>query len=96
MKKIILDIREYTKPDQIHEYIARKMEFPSYYGKNLDALYDMLTDIREETCIGLIFCGEDAGDSFIRRLIRVFNEAEYEQNNLGVFICNLGKDGSLY
>lgn len=95
MKKIILDIREYTKPDQIHEYIAQKMDFPQYYGKNLDALYDMLTDIREETCIALLLGEESGKDAFIRGLIRVFNEAEYEKNNLAVLICNLGKDGFL-
>lgn len=36
----------------VQEYIAQKMEFPDYYGKNLDALYDCLTDISEPTAVG--------------------------------------------
>ena len=38
---------------EIHEYIAEKMAFPEYYGHNLDALYDCLTDISEPTAVGL-------------------------------------------
>ena len=39
---------------QLHEYIAKELSFPEYYGKNLDALYDLLTERREETLIELI------------------------------------------
>ena len=49
MKKIELDFKDLQTPRQIHEYIAEKMGFPGYYGKNLDALYDCLTDICEDT-----------------------------------------------
>ena len=38
---------------EIHEYIAEKMAFPEYYGHNLDALYDCLTDITEPTAVGI-------------------------------------------
>ncbi len=27
-----------------HAYLAKRLHFPAYYGKNLDALYDLLTD----------------------------------------------------
>lgn len=96
MKKIILDIRQYTEPEEIHDYIAKKMDFPEYYGKNLDALYDMLTDIRDETSIGLFLNLNGETDIFIKKLMAVFNQAEYEKNNLSVIICELGKDGFLY
>ena len=36
---------------QLHEYIAKELEFPDYYGKNLDALYDILTERSKETLI---------------------------------------------
>ena len=45
MKTIELDFKELYTPRQIHEYIAQKLGFPEYYGKNLDALYDCLTDM---------------------------------------------------
>ncbi|MBQ2613475.1 MAG: barstar family protein [Methanobrevibacter sp.] len=28
-----------------HDYLAEVLNFPEYYGKNLDALYDCLTEI---------------------------------------------------
>ena len=28
-----------------HDYLAEALNFPDYYGKNLDALYDCLTEI---------------------------------------------------
>lgn len=51
MKIIELDgecIKKYS-----HEYLKEKLRFPDYYGKNLDALYDCLTDIGVETEIHL-------------------------------------------
>jgi len=36
-----------------HDYLKEKFSFPDYYGKNLDALYDCLTDIGVETEIHL-------------------------------------------
>jgi len=34
-----------------HDYLKEVFDFPDYYGKNLDALYDCLTDIGIETTI---------------------------------------------
>ena len=68
MKTIELDFKELYTPRQIHEYIAEKLGFPEYYGKNLDALYDCLTDISEPTAIGLFiadnFTDEELAEAF--------------------------------
>lgn len=32
-----------------HDYLKKALNFPDYYGKNLDALYDCLTDIGVDT-----------------------------------------------
>ena len=34
-----------------HSHLAERLDLPTYYGRNLDALYDVLTDIGEETQI---------------------------------------------
>ena len=36
-----------------HDYLKEALNFPDYYGKNLDALYDCLTEIGVETKIKL-------------------------------------------
>ncbi|MGN1147982.1 MAG: barstar family protein [Lachnospiraceae bacterium] len=40
-----LDCREMTGRKEAHDYIAEQLSFPAYYGQNLDALYDCLTDM---------------------------------------------------
>jgi ribonuclease inhibitor len=53
MKKIYLDGSIVSKKEEIHLQIKERMGFPEYYGKNLDALYDMLSTWSEpvEVCI---------------------------------------------
>lgn len=36
-----------------HDYLKKAFNFPNYYGNNLDALYDCLTDIGAPTQIKL-------------------------------------------
>ena len=53
MKEIIIDGSAiFTSPD-LHEALANALSFPAHYGKNLDALYDCLTEIREDTHLEL-------------------------------------------
>ncbi len=37
--------------DELHDALARQLALPDYYGRNLDALFDCLTDIREDSDI---------------------------------------------
>ena len=51
-----------------HDYLKDALDFPDYYGKNLDALYDCLCEIGVETEIVLINCNivsSDLIDTFI-------------------------------
>lgn len=38
-----INLNDFQSINDIHDYIARELNFPKYYGKNLDALYDMLS-----------------------------------------------------
>ena len=44
MEKIILDGAKMTDRAAAHEYMAQVMAFPEWYGNNLDALWDMLSE----------------------------------------------------
>ena len=44
----------FTSKAAVHAYLAEMLEFPSYYGNNLDALLDCLTDISHPVHIALI------------------------------------------
>lgn len=48
-----------------HDYIMEALDFPEYYGKNLDALYDCLTEIScEIELINSEEVSEDILDTF--------------------------------
>lgn len=46
---IILEGSAMTDRAAAHSHLAQRLELPTYYGRNLDALYDVLTDIGTET-----------------------------------------------
>ena len=41
--EFVIEGKNMTARRAAHEEIARALDFPAYYGANLDALYDMLT-----------------------------------------------------
>ena len=47
MKQITLDGNILADIAQVHDYIKEMLDFPEYYGKNLDALYDCLGDLED-------------------------------------------------
>lgn len=47
MKEYILDLAEINSREQLHDVLASALELPDHYGRNLDALYDCLTDMSE-------------------------------------------------
>lgn len=54
MKTTILNGKRMKTNKSTHEYLKRKLEFPAYYGENLDALWDLLTTISEPVEIILL------------------------------------------
>lgn len=48
MQIVVLDGSRMKDRRSTHLYLAQTLRFPAYYGRNLDALYDCLTE----------FCGD--------------------------------------
>lgn len=53
MRYRYLDGRRMTDKVSAHAHLQEKLGFPDYYGANLDALYDCLTEIGDDTTICL-------------------------------------------
>lgn len=49
MRVCILDGKVIEDKETLHDILAESLGFPDWYGRNLDALHDCLTDVREET-----------------------------------------------
>ena len=45
--QVIIDGRNMIDKATLHAYLKEQCKFPDYYGNNLDALYDVLTDRSE-------------------------------------------------
>lgn len=48
MKHYSVDLRNIYTRDSLHQTLMEALDLPDYYGKNLDALMDCLTEIRDD------------------------------------------------
>lgn len=84
--KVVIDGKKITSKQMLHTYFADEMNFPEWYGKNLDALFDSLTDINEETEIELInrpALHEHLG-KYAKAFEKMLHEAQEENENIKV------------
>ena len=80
MKRIRLWRPELSEKAAAHELIKHQLELPDYYGKNLDALWDMLTEIGRD--IEVVFDGP--ANDYSRVIEDLFLEAARHNNHLRV------------
>ena len=75
-----VDFREVKYYMEIHEVLKRDLEFPDYYGGNLDALWDCLTDMLCDISIIEIYNSEVISKKYHeewQEIIKVFKETKH-------------------
>ena len=70
----------------------RKWKFPDYYGGNLDALYDCLTDISSDTAVDIRY---DAENDMQRAVLEVFSDAVAANTHLAIIKTKVNKKKQL-
>lgn len=77
--KILINCEKLQNREQAHEYLAQMLDFPEYYGKNLDALFDCLTELSDCT---IVLVGQESlsPSSYGARVLKVIENAA--QSNL--------------
>ena len=78
MNTITIDFAGAECIEQIHSTLKKNLDFPEWYGENLDALWDLLTGYLEP-CTIIIKGSEEVSDEiteYVQKVVGVFLEAE--------------------
>lgn len=79
MQTLIIDGQDLYGQKDLHDYLAKALDFPSYYGANLDALHDMLTSLQEVTNIYLLnldALADHIGSGYTKKLVKLLLDVE--------------------
>ena len=85
-----IDCRELTSRAAAHDCFARVFALPAFYGRNLDALYDVLTEL--PPCTLLLEhtgCLYDALGPYAEKLLGVFRTLSILPENRRFSLCEL-------
>ena len=86
MREIVIDGRAVRSMEDIHSRLKTELSFPHWYGNNLDALHDCLTELAGETCIEIFrpeLLAETLGSGYVR-LCRVLSDSAEENPYLQI------------
>ncbi len=86
MKDIVLDLTPFEEKISLHRYLKEALDFPFYYGANLDALHDELSSDMEPMRITVCYPAQPRGKmvEYLPRLLRVFRDSACENYNLEI------------
>jgi len=84
MRDITLDLTPFEEKISLHSYLKEALDFPFYYGANLDALHDELTSETAPLHIHVRYPAVPKGRmvDYLPRLLRVFRDAQRENYHL--------------
>lgn len=84
MKEIYLRIENCQDKESLHSHFSGELNFPAWYGSNLDALHDILTDAREDIFIVVpdTEALEEKLGGYFRQLMRVLLDSSAENHHI--------------
>lgn len=73
MKRVELIASQLTDKNILHDVLIRELELPEWYGRNLDALHDCLTQLQDVELVLIGFPDE----GYLARVRRVIVDAAW-------------------
>lgn len=62
---ILCDFARLQTPDAVYDYLTKELSLPPWFGRNLDALHDCLTDIAAPTRLILTGTAASCAGAFL-------------------------------
>ena len=90
MRKIVIPADNFSTEEELQDFLQEAFGFPDYYGKNLDALYDCLSELDEKVRIevsGAIGDEENLGE-YGERFLTVLEEASKDNEDIKLKITD--------
>lgn len=94
MKEYLIDCAMMTDRKSAHAYLAQALELPDYYGGNLDALYDCLTELAPCTITLCNPAALDALGEYGETMKSVFFDASLNTPDLRMTISSGSADSA--
>lgn len=82
METIYLDGGRLARREEAHDYLSTVLSLPDYYGRNLDALWDLLTEWSRPT--RLVLCRTEAMGIYGEAILGTLRDAAAENPLLQV------------
>ena len=77
-----IDLQSLDTNDKIHDFFEEALDLPEYYGRNFDALFDVLTSISEEIMFVCVMGEELPGCA--NRMLMVLEDAAEQNPNIRI------------
>jgi len=86
MREITLDLTQFDNKIALHSYLKKALDFPFYYGANLDALHDELSSAVHPLQILVCYPSQPQGmmKEYLPKVLDVFCDAARENYHLEV------------
>ena len=81
IKRVVLNGTLLSDEKTAHGYLKEKLDFPEYYGRNLDALYDCLTEL---TDMELVIIESEETTGYFQKIKRVFLGAQRKNKRITI------------
>ena len=90
--EVYLDGRALDSREALHQALSALLAFPAYYGKNLDALHDCLTDLSDPVHLTVLHAQalEDALGAYCRIFQRVLSDSRARRRLTPTRKCAIG------
>lgn len=85
---ITIDGNKINTVDELHDFLATELDLPNYYGKNLDALWDILSGVNTKITIKWIHFieSENKFGNYANQMVKVFEKLDRDFNKIELHV----------